>query len=285
MSPAGDDRIRRILVALDASPESLAALEFAAELAAGLEAELSGLFVENVDLLNIAALPFVREVSRLAPGGRTLDPERMAADLRAQAAVARRALEAAASALHLRSSFRILRGQVEAALATAVTETDLLTLGRGERSVRRQALGRTLRTVSHELPCSVLLAVSVRRAATAPIAALYDLSDCGAGALELATRIATRSGRTLLVYLMAENDADFEAKRNHAAARLAGRDIRVRYAHVRGYGATDLEPALRADDPHLLVVGCDVAGGMPPEKWIELASRAQCPVLLVRGLI
>lgn len=285
MNPGGSDRIRRILVALDASPESLAALEFAAELAAGLEAELAGLFVENVDLLNLASLPFVREVSRLAPGARTLDPERMAAELRAQAAVARRALEAAAAAQHLRSSFRILRGQVEAELATAVSETDLLTLGRGERSVRRQALGRTLQTVSRQLPCSVLLAVTVRRAPTAPVAAIYDVSDCGAGALELAVRIATQSRRTLLVYLMAENEADYAAKRAHATARLAGRDIRVRFAHVPGYGASDLEPALRADDPHLLVVGCDVAGGMPPEKWIELASRAQCPVLLVRGLL
>jgi nucleotide-binding universal stress UspA family protein len=285
MSPASDDRIRRILVALDASPESLAALDLAADLAAGLQAELAGVFVENIDLLNLARLPFAREVSRLAPAGRTLDPEVMAADLRAQAAVARRALETTAAALHLRSSFRILRGQVEVELATAVTETDLLTLGRGERSVRRQALGRTLGIVSRQLPCSVLLAVKARRAATAPVAAIYDVSDCGAGALELAVRIATQAKRTLLVYLMAENDEDFEAKRKHAAARLAARDIRVRYAHVRGYRAADLEPVLRADDPHMLVVGCDVAGGMPPEKWTELASRAQCPVLLVRGLL
>lgn len=285
MSPGPDDRIRRILVALDASPESLAALHLAAELAAGLEAELGGLFVEDVDLLNLAGLPFAREASRIAPFGRTLDPERMAAELRAQASHARRALEAAAAGFHLRSSFRVLRGRVEAEIATAVQEWDLLTLGRGELSVRRKSLGRTLQTISRQLPCSVLLAVAVRPVATAPIAAVYDISECGAGALMLAVRIAQRTGRTLLVYVMAESDADFAEKRDHAAARLAERDIRVRYAHVRGYAATDLEPGLRMDDPHLLVVGCDLAGGMPPEKWTELASRAQCPVLLVRGLL
>jgi len=285
MSPGSDDRIRRILVALDASPESLAALELAAELAAGLQAELAGLFVENVDFLNLAALPFARAASRIAPGGRSIDAEQMAADLRAQASLARRAFDAVASGLALRSSFRILRGRVETELATAVAEGDLLTLGRGERSVRRHALGQTLQTISRQLPSSVLLAVAVRHVATAPIAVVYDVSECGAGALDLAARIAQRSGRTLLVYVMSDDETGFEAKRRQAAARLGDRGTRVRYGPIHGYGAVDLEPALRADDPHLLVVACDVAGGMPPEKWIDLASRAQCPVLLLRGLL
>jgi len=46
--------IRRILVALDASRYSLAALEAAIELAAGLEAELQGIFVEDVSELRAA---------------------------------------------------------------------------------------------------------------------------------------------------------------------------------------------------------------------------------------
>ena len=43
--------IRRILVALDTSKHSLAALEAADELAAWLKAELFGLFVEDINLL------------------------------------------------------------------------------------------------------------------------------------------------------------------------------------------------------------------------------------------
>ncbi len=54
--------IRRILVALDASGASLAALDAAARLAATLEAELLGLFVEDEDLLRLAGLPCAREV-------------------------------------------------------------------------------------------------------------------------------------------------------------------------------------------------------------------------------
>ena len=52
----------RILVALDASPQSEAALRAAAELAALLEAELEGLFVEDINLLHLCGLPFGREI-------------------------------------------------------------------------------------------------------------------------------------------------------------------------------------------------------------------------------
>ena len=60
--PAGG----RILVALDASPRSLAALSTAGALAAELDAELSGLFVEDINLQRLLALPFAREFCLLS---------------------------------------------------------------------------------------------------------------------------------------------------------------------------------------------------------------------------
>jgi len=54
--------IRRILVAMDTLSDNQAVLESAAELAAQLEAELTGLFVEDTDLLQAAELPVSLEV-------------------------------------------------------------------------------------------------------------------------------------------------------------------------------------------------------------------------------
>ena len=48
MNPNVDVAIRRILVAIDGSSHSLAALDAAADLASRLRAELSGLFVEDI---------------------------------------------------------------------------------------------------------------------------------------------------------------------------------------------------------------------------------------------
>jgi nucleotide-binding universal stress UspA family protein len=55
-------RIKRIVIAIDASPTSLAALEATAELAARWDAEILGVFVEDTDLLRMATLPFAGEV-------------------------------------------------------------------------------------------------------------------------------------------------------------------------------------------------------------------------------
>ena len=53
---------RRILVAIDTSPHGSAALEAAARLATELRAELEGLFIEDINLLRLAGLPFAREI-------------------------------------------------------------------------------------------------------------------------------------------------------------------------------------------------------------------------------
>jgi nucleotide-binding universal stress UspA family protein len=55
--PAPSRLIRKILVALDASLGSRAALRAAADLAAAMEAELSGVAVEDVELLRFAEAP------------------------------------------------------------------------------------------------------------------------------------------------------------------------------------------------------------------------------------
>jgi hypothetical protein len=61
--------IRRILIALDASPDGLSALETSAWLAARMNAELQGLFVEDESLLRIAEIPLAREVPYFSATG------------------------------------------------------------------------------------------------------------------------------------------------------------------------------------------------------------------------
>ena len=56
---------RRILVALDGSAHVLAALQAASEMAARMKSELVGLFVEDINLVRLAGLPFPRELGIL----------------------------------------------------------------------------------------------------------------------------------------------------------------------------------------------------------------------------
>lgn len=104
----------RIWVALDALERSEAPLGTAVGLARILQAELAALFVENVDLLRMAAFPQAFETRLFGqhdPAGQQ-GPERLEAALRAQASALQRQLVRTAGASGLRWSFRIARGRV-----------------------------------------------------------------------------------------------------------------------------------------------------------------------------
>jgi len=75
--------VRRIVVAMD-MPGAMA-VTTAVDLARTLEAELLGLFVEDVQLFDLAALPFAGEVGFPSATRRVLDVEALERSLRAQA--------------------------------------------------------------------------------------------------------------------------------------------------------------------------------------------------------
>ncbi len=208
--------IRRILVALDASPDSLAAAEAAAEMAALLSAELHGLFVEDTELLRLVESPLARELDLLTASARGAESAVLEDQLRAHAAKARQALGRLADRLSIRSSFRVARGSVAQEILAAAAEADLVTLGRIGWTVRRRRdLGKTTRALISNGRRVLLLERSV--AVKAPIVALFDGSDAGRDALELAAELAARRRDPLRLLLVGD---DPEALRRAAADRL-----------------------------------------------------------------
>jgi hypothetical protein len=131
--------IRRIIVVQEPA-WGAQALDAVAEVAAALEAELLGLFLEDVELLHFAGLPFAREIGASAKP-RGLDVQIMERRLRSQAEAAHRALATAAEGKSLRWSFRVERGSVPAQLRKALADADLVVLpgAGGDRSPRRSA--------------------------------------------------------------------------------------------------------------------------------------------------
>ena len=125
---ADELEIARIVVVIDASRRSRAALEAAASLAARFQAELGGLFVEDADLLRVAELPFARETGYSSPPRRILVSE-IERSLRARAEELRRVVEARAKQADLRWSFRVKRGGLTPSTIGASEEADLLIVG------------------------------------------------------------------------------------------------------------------------------------------------------------
>lgn len=189
---------RRIVVGVDASAASLDAVAAAADLARRVGAELAGLFVEDEDLLRLAALPFARVV-RVPSGAReAIDREAAERELRAVAARAREAIERAASGRRVSASFRVRRGRVVAEVLAAAGEEDLLVLGTaGYRRSREAALGQTARAAAARAASSVLL---LRRGGTVAgrVVAVDDASARAARAILLARALSGPAGPTIV---------------------------------------------------------------------------------------
>ncbi|MDH3900470.1 MAG: universal stress protein, partial [Gammaproteobacteria bacterium] len=115
MAPATEQAsIRHIVVTLDASEPGRSALETAVRLAAILGAELEGIFVEDINLIRLAGLPFLREVRPWSLGEETISTQRMQRELRTLARHAERMLEQAAREMGVPWSFQVWRGRAGA---------------------------------------------------------------------------------------------------------------------------------------------------------------------------
>lgn len=273
--------IRRILVALDSSAHSLAALEVAARLAATMRAELVGLFVEDVNLLRLAALPFTRELRWSSSTRRSLDEERMERELRLIASQARRALALAAEEAETEWKFSVVRGVVAEEILSAAMEADLLSLGRASRPLsRRVRLGSTAQAAAIRGGRSVLLA---RKGADLdlPVMVTYDGSAVAPRVLAAAVQMAQASDSNLIVLIVAD-DADEAPQIAEEANELLGDQVaHADYRFLPTNGPESLPEVLRQERCSLIVLGGenDLLQG---KRLYNLLDELDCPVLLVR---
>ena len=270
--------VRRILVALDASPQSDVALEEAASLAARLEAELTGIFVVDSELMRLSALPVAHETGLTSARRRPISPESMARALRLQADRTRVALEKTARQHSLQSSFRLSKGNVVAELLNAAGQADLLTMGiMGHMDITGRRLGSTARGVRAGLSCSLLLlANSLRRGRS--VVVVYSGSPDSIKALKLAVELGEHLNAELIVLLCAEGEA-LKPLRAAAEERLADAGIPFVFEHVAADRFDELRLLIQRHEGSLLVIGQDCE--LVTDHEDELDNLA-CPVLLAR---
>lgn len=269
-----DRAIRRILVALDASADSAAALEAAAGLAGLLGAELLGLYVEDVNLVRLPQLSLVTEIDLLSGEPRRLVPAELERHLRGQAARARRSLVRVAGRARVRWTFRIARGRVGAELLAA--EADLVSLGVRGHSPRRGP-GSTARELLAGARGPVLL---LRRGTHLgrTVHAVYDGSPASREAVAVAAEVARHQGAPLTVLA-----ADAKEARTGLEEALAG---------AGGEAGLEIRVVPLPEDPAALVEwvrrqGCGLlvvprsGETVALEALSSLVRRTHCPVLVV----
>ncbi len=285
--PSAEWRVRRIVVALDASPASAAAAHSAAELAARLRAELLGLFVEDAELLRLTDLPFAQQVGSFSAVSRRLAPGELARQLRGQAERARRQIAAGAARAAVSFHFDVVRGVVRREVAAAARAGELLSLGRvGSSRLRR--LGSVAREAVVHGRGELLVLPEMGRLALPVVTAFGDSPGSrralGAAAHLLAHLSAQgRAAGRFVVLLVAADDGQAERLadevRRHLAA--AGLPHAARFRRARPGDHRALTRAVAAERAGTLVL--PAASPLVHADDLETVVAAlDCAVLLVR---
>lgn len=272
---------RRILVALDASPHSRAALHTAVQLASDLEAELEGLFIKDENLLRAAQLPFAEEVRSHSVSPKSLDNRRVQRQLRYQAEQAEAALQEATEQAEVQYNFRVGEGHVTRELLRAAQEADLVALGKTSTKSSRRRLGTTCETLLCESPTPVLvLRKAVQR--RQPVLTYYDGSDTAASALRAAVQLASRgTGHLLKVLLPAEDEAQADRLRSEVSEQYGDWVPQLQVRPLTEIELHRLATLARREGRGLFVVpaDCSPLADTPLRRFLYEIDR---PLLMVR---
>lgn len=275
--------IRRILVALDASPASLTALETAAELATALGAELLGLFVEDINLVRLATLSFSHEVGLFSGTRRQVSSISIERQLRVQAGRARHALASVSERSQVSWSFRVARGAVAAELLAAAMDADLVILGKtaGTALGRRKQLGSTARAILGQTSRLTLLLQAGSRLAL-PVLVIYDGSTVAKKALAATAQLLRGRTDGPITVLIVTGEADQVPElQQETAAQLAAQGLEAGYTWHSEVSAQALARIVQTESCRLLVIPSD-GSSLDQDTILTLLNQVDCPVLLVR---
>lgn len=250
---------RRVLVALDALSRSQAALRTAGALAAELDAELAGLFVEDINLARLFALPFAREFCVLSGELRPLSQADIERGWRRDAAALQQRLAEAAGELQVRWSFQVARGRMAAEVRVQAQAVDLVVLG--ERA-------------------AALPGAAPAPAPGGPVLVLVEPGQ-PAASLDLGVRLARRGGAELVLLIAAADAAAFDAACGAGeSAAKAGR-VRLRCVPLDGGDPAGLLRAVRREAAACLVLP-DCNRFLQEGDAKRALDQIECPVVLSR---
>ena len=268
--------IQRILVAFDASPSSLAALRTAAELAAQLEAELLGLFVEDADLLRFSDAPYAREILFPSATEVPLTRASMELSLRAQSQRVRETVAAVARAANVAWRFRTVRGRVTEEVMAAAGDADLLAIGRSGWSLgSRDRIGST----AQELMAGSAPVLLLPERASLSQFHLVVYFDATAAARKVLLAAADLAGacKLGLTVLLAAPDLKVEVE-----SILHRRVVETRYRQIDPRDEMNLRRAMQQESGGILMLGRHQ--GLDRLKALESVVRHNdVPVLLLDG--
>lgn len=260
--------MRRISVTLDSSGGSLEALEGAAMMAARLDAELVGVFVEDANLLRLAALPCSAEVGFASARARSLDRATVERTFKHLAAEARLALIAAAERARVSWSFDVARG--------SVVGQALLAIGLGKAKARADSA-----MAADPAGSVVLLQAKECKTPGGKALIIMDGSHISLRALPTALELAGQS-HTEGLLLLVVSDSVFESRAQvRRARRLIESEGETAAVHGMSHAAVADLLALATNQNCGTLLFSASAGLLTADQLTKLVESVDYPVFVV----
>lgn len=280
--PGKSVRLRRILVPLDESEHSRAALEAAAQLASALGSEISGLYVEDADLLEVCRYPFAREIGIYR--SRRLSRDEVERDFRTRAERLRQMMTLTAGASEVSWTFTVRRGRVIPEILEQSASADLTVIGRLGRSLLQSSTGSTVRRLVEE-GSGMTLVLGHGLGMASPVLTVYTGSELSARALGAAVDLALAVGGETEILIPADTESAYQKLRDRvlsAAAETPGSEgLHLRFRRMRTNTAAGLVTVMQAEYRRPLVLPVDALDS-DPRAILQLINRVHNPILLVR---
>ena len=258
MRPGIERQVARILLGLDTATCSAACVADAVRLAQQLQVALTGIFVEDDDLLRSARLPFATETPLGGGEERALDTGGLERALRARARGLEADLARLASAARVQWAFRTVRGRRVPALLAETQPSDLLFLSRTPRGPVEEAM--------------------LQEAHTLVVA--FDGSDAALRAVALVAELVGQDGRDVVLLDAADASAPVSVTEARDWLRAGVRQVTVR--PLAQVGRDDFLAGLRGLKPLLLLLPASSPLFTAPALIDDLRRVVPAPLVLVR---
>jgi nucleotide-binding universal stress UspA family protein len=279
--PGREHGIEQIVVALDPSAHSRAALEAAVRMAGRFGADLQALFIEDVNIRRLTGLSFVQEVGLYTASCRTVEVQELSRQLRVQAGRMKRRFGAMTRHIETRCTFRQTRGQVASEVLGAAAGADVVVMGKGAWSpFETERLASPVREVLREVPASSL----VLRAGTRvepPMRVVYDGTPLADKALATAAGLAQDEDGHVMVFGLADDPDRAAHLENRVREQLEGAELEVSFQILTEASVSRLAYLVAHEERGTLLLPVG-SGALEDEAVLDFLDETNAPVLLIR---
>ncbi len=280
---ANESAFRRVFVVLDVTSDHSPAMESAASLAAGFDAELVALFVEHGQLEQLENHPLVRTLDLPTGMGRTIELGTMRRSWRAMAHRMRRQLAMVSRRYRVQSHFETIQGDVVEQIQQQAGSTDVFVVNSSGRALTRRV---RVKSRSHTMGCNMaapVVFVGQRPRQLRSVATVYDGSPLAKKGLQTALQLTTRPPAMLTVLLVADSGEQAQNMQQEISEMLRERRARV-HPHARRITCCDTSEIVHVTRhvhaSFLIIPGnADYPGG---DDINELTRQLDCPLLVLR---